>query len=110
MHIADALSRAYLNEQTEDLLGEKLEVIWITPQLPISEEKLTMFQNATVADPEMQMPRTMIMNGWPKEKNATHRDVQAYCTFKEELSYSSGLLFKAAKLIVPTQLHQEQNP
>ncbi|KAL7851899.1 hypothetical protein SRHO_G00176840 [Serrasalmus rhombeus] len=108
MHIADTLSCTHLNEQTEDLLGEELEVNWITPQLPISEEKLTTFQKATANDPrEMQLLRTMTMDGWPNEKNAIPKEIQAYWTFKEEKSYTSGLLFKAAKIIVPNQLRQE---
>ena len=42
LYIADTLSRAFLKEQ-KDLLGEELEVNWVTPQLPISENKLIMF-------------------------------------------------------------------
>lgn len=30
-----------------------------------------------------------------------------YWTFKEEISYASGLMFKNAKLIVPIQMRQE---
>lgn len=40
LHTADALSHAYLHEHKKDLLEEELQVNWITPQLPISEEKL----------------------------------------------------------------------
>lgn len=101
------LSRAYLNEQTEDLLGEELEVNWIIPQLPISDEKLATFQVATATDSEMQLLCTMVIDEWPKDKNDAHKEVQPYWTFKEEISYSSGLLFKAAKLIVPSQLWHE---
>ena len=31
LYIADTLSRAFLKEQKEDLLGEELEVNWVTP-------------------------------------------------------------------------------
>lgn len=61
LHIA--LSHGYLQEQKEDLLGEELEVSWVTPQLPISEEKLNMFRKATADDPEMQMLRDITING-----------------------------------------------
>lgn len=67
MHIVDALSRAYLNEQNEDLLGEELEVKWITPQLPISEENLQAFKKATAEDPTMQLLRETTMSVWPSE-------------------------------------------
>ena len=61
MHVADALSRANFNEH-EDLLGEELEVNWITPPLPISEEKLQAFRKATVEDPTMQLLRVTTMS------------------------------------------------
>ena len=69
LYIADILSRAFLKEQKEDLLGEELEVNWVTPQLPISEKKLFMFRKATTDDPEMQMLRDITMTGWPKERD-----------------------------------------
>ena len=106
LYIADTLSRAFLKEQKEDLLGEELEVNWVTPQLPISEKKLIMFRKATTDDPEMQMLRDITMTGWPKERDDVPKEMKTYWTFKEEISYASGLLFKAAKLIVPNQLRQ----
>lgn len=33
--------------------------------------------------------------------------MQKYWTFKEEISYASGLMFKNGKLIVPSQMRQE---
>ena len=107
LYIADTLSHAFLKEQKEDLLGEELEVNWITPQLPISEKKLIMFRKATADDPEMQMLRDITMTGWPKERNYVPKEMKTYWTFKEEISYASGLMFKAAKLIVPNQMRQE---
>lgn len=93
MHIADALSRAYLNEHTEDLLGQELELCWITTYLPVSEEKLRVFRSATAADQELQLLCKMTMDGWPKERGEVPKLIQAYWTFKEEISFTSGLLF-----------------
>lgn len=107
MHIADALSRAYLDEPTKDLLEEELEVNYVTPQLPVSEEKLKEFRKATAEDPEMQRPTEYIMKGWSAEKSSVDKDIQKYWTFKEELSYTSGLVFKAAKLIIPNKMRSE---
>lgn len=49
-------SHAYLNEHAEALLDQEL-------QLPVSEEKLNEFRNATTADPEMELIRKMTMDG-----------------------------------------------
>ena len=84
-----------------------MEVNWVKPQPPISENKLIMFRKATTDDPEMQMLRDITMTGWPKERDDVPKEMKTYWTFKEEISYASGLLFKAAKLIVPNQMRQE---
>lgn len=39
-----------VNEHKDHLLEEELQVNWITPQLPISEEKLKMFRDKTAQD------------------------------------------------------------
>lgn len=107
LYIADALSRAYLREQKENLLEEDLEVNWITSQLPITEQKLDAFKKATAEDAEMQMLTNAVLNGWAKERSMMPRSIQPYWTFREEISHEDGLLFKANKLIVPNQLRQE---
>lgn len=107
LHIADALSRAYLREQKEDLLNEDLQVNWITPQLPLSDEKQEVFRNASAQDPVLQELKKMTMCGWPKDRSAVPDSVQPFWTFREEISCASGLLFKADQLIVPLQLRPE---
>lgn len=65
LHIADDLGRAYFQEQKEELLGEELEVNWVTPQLPISQLPIPDgFRKATADDPEMQMLRDITIIGW----------------------------------------------
>ncbi|KAI3356983.1 hypothetical protein L3Q82_003624 [Scortum barcoo] len=66
-----------------------------------------MFKKATTDDPEMQMLRDITINGWPKEREDVPKEMQKYWTFKKEISYVSGLMFKNAKLIVPNQMRQE---
>lgn len=107
LYIADALSRAYLHEQKENLLEEDLAVNWITSQLHISDQKQDAFKKATAEDAEMQMLKKAVLNGWANERPMMPRSIQQYWTFREEISYEDGLLFKANKLIVPNQLRQE---
>lgn len=109
LYIADALSRAYLHKQKENLLEEDLAVNWITSQLPISEQILDAFKKATAEDAEMQMLTKAVLTGWAKERSMMPRSIQQYWTFREEIIYEDGLLFKANKLIVPNQLRQEIN-
>ena len=52
--VADALSRAYLEETKESLISD-LEVneVQLTPHLPISRKRYCAFQQATAADPTL---------------------------------------------------------
>lgn len=83
------MSHVYLKEQQEELLEEELEVNWITPQLPISEEKLDTFRKATAEDMEMQMLRNMTMNGRPLEKKQVPKEMEEYWTFEKVISYAT---------------------
>lgn len=108
MHIADALSRAYLQEQTEQLLEEDLEVNLLTAQhLPISEEKLSQFKTATAVDDELQLVIEAVQSGWPEQVSQVPAEIKKYWTFREDLCCSEGLVFKNSRLIVPQKLRAE---
>ncbi len=67
LKIADALSRAFLEEETEQLLDRDLEVHQLSECLPMSEEKFRAVKEATVAaDKELQMVMAAVKTGWPK--------------------------------------------
>lgn len=107
LHIAGTLSRAFLKEQKEDLLEKELDVNMITPQLLISEEKLHKFRKAIPEDPEMQLLKDITLRGWLNESSAVPKEFQPNWTFRDGITHTSGLMFKAAKLIIPHQLRQE---
>ena len=68
-YVADALSRAYLEETKESLIPD-LEVneVQLTAHLPISQERYSKFQQATAADPTLKALCTVVRNGWPCHK------------------------------------------
>ena len=82
-----------------------MEVNLIT--LPVSEEKLDKFRSAAADDPEMQLLEDVTLSSWPKERSAVPKRIQTYWTFRDEITHTSGLMFKGAKLIVPSQMRQE---
>lgn len=107
MHIADALSRAFLKEQKAKLLDGELEVNFVSPQLPVSEEKLQEFRKATEEDAELGLVAKAILKGWPDKQRQIPDNIKQYRTFREELSYVDGLVFKIARLVVPHTLRTE---
>lgn len=106
LFIADTLSRAFLNEQTE-VLEEELEINVLSTNLPISEDKMAQFKRATADDNELQQVKNAVMSGWPENIKHVIPEIRKYWTFKEEITYSEGLLFKNDKLIVPQSMQAE---
>ena len=106
LYIADTLSRAFLNEQKE-VLEEELQINLLTTNLPVSEDKMTQFKRATADDEELQQVRNAVMSGWPENIKHVLPEIRKYWTFKEEITYSEGLLFKNDKLIVPESMRAE---
>ena len=108
LSVADALSRSHLQETTETLIPD-LEVneVQLTVHLPISPEKYAEFQKATADDPTMQALSTVVLNGWPGNKEELSGNVRGYWCNRDEISSVDGLLFKAQKLIVPQSMRKE---
>lgn len=107
MHIVDALSRAFLKEQKEKLLDGELEVNCVSLQLQVSEEKLQEFRKATEEDAALGLFAKAILKGWADKQRQIPDNIKQYWTFREELSYVDGLLFKNARLVVPHTLRTE---
>ncbi len=107
LHIADTLSRTYLQEQTEQLLEVELEVSLLSAHLQISEEKLSQFKTATAEDGELQLVMKVVQSGWPVQVTRVPAEIKKYWTFREELSCSEGLVFKNSILVVPQRLRAE---
>ena len=100
--VADALSRAYLEETKESLIPDlKVNEVQLTAHLPISQQRYCEFQQALAADPTLQGLSTAVRNGWPGHKQELPLAVCEYCSCRDEMSEIDGLLFKAQKLIVP---------
>lgn len=111
LHVADALSRAYLKPSVEDteeiLYDETLEVNYLKNHVPMTEEKLTEFQNATCEDSSLQKLKFTALSGWPDSKCEVDSDILPYWNYRDEIGYMDGLLFKGKKLIVPKSLQRE---
>ncbi len=107
MHIADALSRVFLKEHHETLLDEELEVNWVNHQLPVSDEKLQEFKEATEEDAELMLVANAIQRGWPDKQRQLPDKIKQYWTFREELSFVDGLVFKNSRSVVPHTLRSE---
>ena len=111
MFIADTLSRAHLDTTcTKQGIPDaeiEMQVHLLVANLPISEQRLTEFQEATKADPSLQAVAQLTKQGWPNHKKNVPAEAKPYWCFKEEIHEADGILFKGNKMIVPEQLRPE---
>ena len=108
LYVADTLSRSYLQETKEQLVSET-EINAINPKsyLPISPEKYAQFQRETAKDLELKALSSVILKGWPDNREDVSPAVRQYWSYRDELTCLDGLLFKGDKIIVPKTLQSE---
>ena len=106
MHVSDALSRLPSHNSES---GNKQEVkglnVLVSEVSPIlSNVTLDMFRKETANDEALSLLKLYVMHGWPSTEKDCAELVWPYYTFKEEISFIDGLLFKGQRLIVPNAL------
>ena len=110
MTLADALSRAYLdNVSTPDDLSEDLvcAVNSVMNNLPISDPKLEAIRLARANDPTMVTLQSVITSGWPENRSEIPQELRPYWNFRDELSTVRGIILKGEKVVIPHSLRKE---
>ena len=108
LHVADALSRAYLSEATPEIPDQDMvHHVSVISRLPISAARLGQFQKETEKDQTLQVTREYIMNGWPKSSDNIDPCIKPYYIIRDNLSYVHNLILKNQRIVVPTVLRQE---
>ncbi|XP_028672669.1 uncharacterized protein K02A2.6-like [Erpetoichthys calabaricus] len=108
MHLADTLSRAYLQEcAAEGSVETEIETINMLQYLPISEGILQKIQRETAKDETFQMLQQVIAQGWPEEKTQVKEEVRQFFSIREELSEQEGVIFRGERALIPVKLRTE---
>ncbi len=100
MHIADALSRAYLPESYDDLQDE-LEVMDVGL---IHESRKKNIAAETAKDSTCQQLLKVINDGWPVNIPKSIKEFHAFC---DELAMTDGVIMKGQRAVIPRSLQQE---
>lgn len=110
MHIADALSRAYLETtdgaQTEFCEIRALEMVNHEEYIRVEPPKRDVFRQRVAEDADIQELIRVIKQGWPEKKNCPPA-AQPYYDERGELIESQGLVFRGEQLVVPVSLRKE---
>jgi hypothetical protein len=114
MHVADALSRAFLTGSSSDLkkLSDQekdlnVHVHSLISSLPISQEKLAQLREETLKDPEMKTLASYILAGWPAERRDVATEMRCYWDVKDELTMAETIIFKNDRIVIPGSMRKD---
>ena len=105
MHIADALSRAYLSDGN-DRQGQFSQINAIK-HLPMGQVTLKKLRVATDVDNTIQILKETILNGWPESKADVNAEISSYFAMRDELAIHHGLFFKGERVVVLQGMRKE---
>jgi hypothetical protein len=110
MHIADALSRAYLpsiNEQDDEIMEDvNVMVHTLLHDFPASNKRLQEFRVETERDAELSQLKLYIRNGFPPNTSSLSWNLKQFQRIASDIYEMDGLLFVHGKIIVPSSMHQ----
>ena len=108
MHLADPLSRLSTHNtedgNKEEVQGLKVNICDITS---VRNVTLDQFKEHTDIDEDFRLLKMYVMHGWPSAQQDCVKQLRSYYTFKEEISFIDGLLFKGNRVIVPKALRNK---
>ncbi|KAF2891005.1 hypothetical protein ILUMI_15168, partial [Ignelater luminosus] len=110
LFIADALSRAFVDEPVEkefSTLNEEVicQVNALIENLPIADRILDKIKNETCKDTELIELKKYITAGWPDNKNKLNQIINPYWTYKK-LHIIDEIVFKNTSVVVPKLLRK----
>lgn len=108
MHVADLLSRSFLNETESDetYMYEVVHCIGQASYLHCTEEQKQELISETVKDDELMQLTDFNKNGWPEKIGQVPDTIKYYYKFKTDITIDKGLVFMKDKLIIPKSLRR----
>ena len=113
LHVADTLSRAHMDDATEDIdskevqllvhtLVSNLPVHTLVSNLPISETRLADIQAATMQDAQLQQLMQLTDQGWPVSLCNVPEALRQYWKVKEDFCIVDNLILKGDRIVIPS--------
>ncbi|XP_052785334.1 uncharacterized protein K02A2.6-like [Mya arenaria] len=116
MHIADTLSRAYLQNSCESTsLGEVLsvqsefekevETVCLTDFLAVTPSRQEKIRAATQLDPTLAIVIEQIKCGWISKE--TPPEAKPYFNIRDELSVENNIIFRGERCVIPRCMRRD---
>jgi hypothetical protein len=83
------------------------QVHMLISNLPISEARLAEIRSETNADSQMQSLRTVILHGWPEQRQDCPVQVEPYWNHRDEMTVIDDIIFKGEKIVIPRALRSQ---
>ena len=108
MYLADTLSRAYIQGEPDNELGEDIEVMvhTVISDVPASESKMEEIRAATNDDITLQRLKKVVLQGWP-ESNKSVKEISDYWSVRDEISVCDNLLFVGTRVVIPESMRSD---
>lgn len=101
--IADTLSRAYINEETET----RLDIFMVQVNSDLNDSRLQEIREATAKDPDLQELIDTIQSGWPDQKCSVKDSCKPYFDIRDNLSVYEGSVVKGESIVIPKSERQD---
>ncbi|GAA6097115.1 uncharacterized protein LOC115147874 [Tachysurus ichikawai] len=83
---------------------EKVQLINQAECLNVTDQRLRTIREHTERDEALQALKTIVMAGWPDEKERTTHLIREYWPYKDEISAQDGILHRGQKVIPNSQI------
>lgn len=104
--IGDLLSRQPLPD-TQETAELDIQVHTFIRNLFITDRRLESVRTATLQDPQMQILKKTILEGWPEIRSECPPPVLDFWNHRDELSAADDLIFRGQTLLIPKSLRQQ---
>lgn len=114
MHIADHLSRSYLDDKVEDdpEMTEVVHTVSLSEYLSLSDKQLEQIKIETKKDHILSQVLNYVDTYWKKFKlktqinNNDFEQLKCYYKLRDQLINNDGVLFLKEKIIIPSSLRK----
>ena len=108
---ADALSRYPVQQPSpDDELGQDPSVSGLSIRACLRDDssnlRMHTLQEAALADPDYQLLRQTVLNGFPACKTALPHPLRPYWNGREHLSVDNSLVLRGERLVIPRSLRR----
>jgi hypothetical protein len=108
--VADTLSRLFLSNaaETDTIMSDfDYHVHAVMSHMPVSDRKFEQIKFNTHKDDQLMVLKEVILKGWPEKRNKCPHTVLNFWNFRDEMSYTNGIILKGSKLVIPKSMQQE---